>query len=225
MNEKQCCRCKEIKPLDLFNKSKNRKDGHTSACKECRNNPYNRVKCKKCKRKLEEKDFYKNHAICKDCYNKKTNRKRKHLGKPCTKCGKPRNTKSHTHWCNECFGAHKKENATYVWSALKARAGNDFANKREFLDVYFGTDKCELCGVEVDDNDRRKSERGRQIDRIDSNGSYNKDNCRVVCRRCNIARAHINALCLPQYDKGNHYEIKWSDGTHIIIPKSAMLPT
>jgi len=33
--EKKCHKCKNVKPLDMFYKSKNRGDGHNSACKEC----------------------------------------------------------------------------------------------------------------------------------------------------------------------------------------------
>ena len=35
MNEKQCTRCKEIKPLDQYYKQKKMKDGKQTKCKEC----------------------------------------------------------------------------------------------------------------------------------------------------------------------------------------------
>ena len=33
--EKKCCRCKEIKPLDVFYNSKNNLDGYLGHCKPC----------------------------------------------------------------------------------------------------------------------------------------------------------------------------------------------
>ena len=35
MQSKQCSRCKEVKELNYFNKSKQEKDGHQYYCKEC----------------------------------------------------------------------------------------------------------------------------------------------------------------------------------------------
>lgn len=36
MNYKICSKCKELKPLDAFEKSNSCKDGHRGTCKQCR---------------------------------------------------------------------------------------------------------------------------------------------------------------------------------------------
>jgi hypothetical protein len=95
-----------------------------------------------------------------------------------------------------------------------------FATLEDFQKVYFRTNHCELCGIELQDVNRRLHN-GRTIDRINSNGHYETDNCRILCCACNFLRPHLERFFQrPECDKGDHYEIKWRDGTTIIVPKS-----
>lgn len=57
----------------------------------------------------------------------------------------------------------------------------------EFLHLWFRSAVCELCSSPLDDENRR-SRRGRSIDRVDADGPYTTDNCRVICRSCNSKR-------------------------------------
>ena len=90
--EKQCSKCKEIKPLDAFHRTKVKRDGHTCACKVCRNayarqkhyagpkRPYAHVSS-------EQRRIYRRlgmHGISNDTYNEMfINQKGK-----CAICGK-----------------------------------------------------------------------------------------------------------------------------------------
>lgn len=55
----------------------------------------------------------------------------------------------------------------------------------EFQQIYFSTDNCKICDVQLTDSNGRKDKTARTIDRIDSNGHYEADNLRIVCRSCN----------------------------------------
>lgn len=55
MDYKICSKCKELKPLDAFNKEKNCKDGHRGTCKKCRKEQSNmryEFKCEMCGEKF-----------------------------------------------------------------------------------------------------------------------------------------------------------------------------
>lgn len=56
----------------------------------------------------------------------------------------------------------------------------------EFLDIYFSTDACEMCGDKVDD-EKRLSKKGRTLDRVDQAKSYEMGNLRILCRSCNCS--------------------------------------
>jgi len=61
-------------------------------------------------------------------------------------------------------------------------------SQEEFMEIYFKTAKCELCGVHLNDINRN-ARNGRSLDRIDSSKSYEKDNLRILCRSCNSSQA------------------------------------
>lgn len=63
-NGKYCSMCKELKQIQMFNKSKTKKDGHCSHCKECNNKRYKR----KAAYFIElQKDYYENNKeLCRD---------------------------------------------------------------------------------------------------------------------------------------------------------------
>jgi hypothetical protein len=56
----------------------------------------------------------------------------------------------------------------------------------EFQKIYFKTDVCENCGIQLDDKNRA-GKQGRTLDRIDSNDHYRKGNLRILCRSCNVS--------------------------------------
>lgn len=62
--------------------------------------------------------------------------------------------------------------------------------KKEFLDIYFSTDYCAICGQKLNDKNRN-SANGRTIDRINPKGHYEKNNIRIICRKCNCKKAHV----------------------------------
>lgn len=64
VNEKQCCLCKNIKPIENFNKNYIKKDGHENICKTCFKENYE-------KRKLKQKINI-THQICRSCNIKKS---------------------------------------------------------------------------------------------------------------------------------------------------------
>ena len=94
---KTCTKCKQLKPVNLFDEKPNVQDGKTSHCKECRSNAYHlrtyKYQCQTCSRgshfegdckpcliagglkrcrvclqiKLIELDFYNTRSVCKQC--------------------------------------------------------------------------------------------------------------------------------------------------------------
>jgi hypothetical protein len=55
--------------------------------------------------------------------------------------------------------------------------------QEEFTDFLYRTDRCEKCGNNLNDKNRKKAD-GRTIDRIDTTDNYSENNCRVVCGTC-----------------------------------------
>lgn len=60
--------------------------------------------------------------------------------------------------------------------------------REEFKEIYFSTNNCELCGKDLDD-ENRSGPNGRTLDRIDQGRSYEKGNLRILCRACNTRLA------------------------------------
>ena len=104
---------------------------------------------------------------------------------------------------------HPKVESSYVkdgsraYNNIKQRTGNpnnpQYANygargiyceltREEFKVIYFSTDSCELCGKDLNDENRSGPD-GRTLDRIDQARSYEKGNLRILCRACNTRLA------------------------------------
>lgn len=119
MTEKRCSRCKEVKSLDLFNRSKRRADGHDTWCKACR------------------KEYDKNRKEYPVSVTEKL----------CRKCGEVRpaddfqvnkKVKDGLHsYCYECvldYGEQwRKENPDYQSNHYLERIENDYELKRRRL--------------------------------------------------------------------------------------------
>lgn len=62
-------------------------------------------------------------------------------------------------------------------------------SREEFLEIYFSSNNCGLCGQAVNDENRNAKD-GRTLDRIDPSKSYEPDNLRILCRSCNCSNAY-----------------------------------
>lgn len=71
ITEKQCIRCKTIKPISEFTVAKNRKDGYYCFCKECSRNQNNSINAKNVQANTDERlaEFAKNNPfrLCNKC--------------------------------------------------------------------------------------------------------------------------------------------------------------
>jgi len=61
------------------------------------------------------------------------------------------------------------------------RIDNDYIDIRFVKDLLFSTKKCKFCERRFDLNDSESW----SIDRIDNNIPHTKDNCQIICRKCN----------------------------------------
>ncbi len=95
------------------------------------------------------------------------------------------------------FQRYRRSGAT-AYNAIKQRCGNPghiafqnyggkgvkcLINKDEFLKLYNTPTVCKICKWEL--NEDGSAPDGRTIDRINSDGNYEVDNVRIVCRSCN----------------------------------------
>ena len=111
----------------------------------------------------------------------------------------------HSKRTSERNNAQRSESGRYVFRHIKDRCNNPnskaysqygargirclFENVKEFVAWYNKSDTCNDCGVETDVKNKVSAENGKQVDRIDPTGPYSKDNCQILCRKCNLYRA------------------------------------
>jgi hypothetical protein len=81
-------------------------------------------------------------------------------------------------------------------------------SKNKFMDIYWRTSECELCGVKLQNKDK-SSKNGRTVDRINVNDNYHESNIRIICKSCNSSI--INGLSKDDiqyirkcFKKGSH---------------------
>ena len=85
---KQCCKCLETKPLELFYRDKSRADGRTPRCANC---PYKKIGhahlvkpdklCNRCKVRKDKSEFYAKDNHCKPCSKEKNKARKRNAGR------------------------------------------------------------------------------------------------------------------------------------------------
>lgn len=194
MDTKQCSKCKEVKPLDLFYADKHSKDKKGYRCKVCMNKVTmaNYEKKKKPKKDWSTDEGFK---ICRKCLVKKPiSEFNVHYGKTRTK-DKLRNE------CKECQKAHSREHwkkiatresekkklyhiknrkVAHGWH-LKNKYGITLADYQKLLALQDG--KCAICGSD--------KPRGRYRHfAIDHNHTTGELRC-LLCAPCNTGLGHF----------------------------------
>jgi len=99
------------------------------------------------------------------------------------------------------------ENGEATYSGIKTRCNNrnhkDYKyygaknikcllSKKQFLEIFWYSDQCIICNCLFNDTDRSKSKNARTIDRINSDGNYEINNVRIICKSCNSNSRRIN---------------------------------
>ena len=109
IKEKQCTKCKKIKPISEFRKDKYKKDGYKNSCKYCEDHRY-RLICQQC-----GEEFYGSHKTQKYCSKKCRDKSKINKIKfNCDYCGKESETieseynRHKNHYCSkECGYKHR----------------------------------------------------------------------------------------------------------------------
>ena len=122
-------------------------------------------------------------------------------------CSKKCYRSHHSKRTSERNNAQRSESGRYVFRHIKDRCNNpnskgyanygargikcEFESTKEFVEWYNQSDTCNDCGVTTDVKNKVSSEKGKQVDRIDSTGPYSKKNCQILCRKCNLYRSKL----------------------------------
>ena len=149
-------------------------------CKVC-NSEHNRPRSKFCSNNCCRRDYYRRN---KDIENKKRKlwkrTKTKEQEKQCKirwrASGGGAFERMRARCCNPCEPSFKNYGGKGVRCKLSLK---------QFRDIYFSVDICQLCDKKLigeSTTDRRT------IDRIDSNGHYDVNNVRIICKSCNSSR-------------------------------------
>lgn len=162
MNTKRCGRCKEEKSVNDFYKNKQTKDGLKCWCKNC---------CKKDNQKREH------------CYNERR-RQYRETHKDEVKANKRRYYRENkerilvqnTRWAQTPRGRF----STYKNQAKHRNI--EFHLTEEEFNKYW-RNPCHYCGSEIDTIG---------LDRIDSNGNYEKENVVPCCSICNKMKLDLS---------------------------------
>lgn len=152
--------------------------------------------CRRCNKKFDE--THGNQKLCEHCKQKN---KKEYFAEWRRKNRDKINEKKKTVY-KEAVRSHEKsyvKDGHRAWRSLKDRCRNPknpqydnygargiklMLTKEQFMQIYFRTERCEKCGIKLNDENRKKGN-GRTLDRIDPAGNYEERNLRVVCRSCN----------------------------------------
>lgn len=144
--------------------------------------------------------------LCKRCHKPISDKKHGNA-KFCTKtCFNAFYRRYHENWnkSHPQIEQSYTKNGIRAYLNIKARTSNpkhpDFSNYgargitleltvEEFLKIYFQTDKCQNCGIVLNDADRN-AKNGRTLDRISQAHGYKLGNLRILCRSCNSSLAY-----------------------------------
>ncbi len=89
---------------------------------------------------------------------------------------------------------NNRKNGYTTYSKIKNRCKNSpyytgiavkFHSFEEFRSLFFRTNECEKCKIQLNDNNRLSSN-GRTVHRINNSGHYEMSNCMILCRSCNV---------------------------------------
>lgn len=83
--EKECTKCKQVKPLEEFHKHTKSKDGRKEACKECRNRENTEYRKKNPPKPTKRKYFHQSCSQCKEEFRRRSDAKPKYPDL-CLKC-------------------------------------------------------------------------------------------------------------------------------------------
>ena len=206
--EKQCAICERWFPLssEYYHKSKQRKDGYKTHCKECRGckfgytspNKYIELKqdgfhiCVKCKRSLPMTDEYFHRTkststgfigTCKECRGGKFGKYKK-LSKSTIKQNK-------ANYQREYFSKNENIENRFIWqinrrAIIKGLEGNFTLEQKKYLLNYF-KNSCAYCGetenIEFD-----------HLVSIKRGGATTFKNILIVCNKCNESKSDNDFL-------------------------------
>lgn len=181
---KQCCTCKETKPLSEFYRDKSRKDGYQSQCKICSDVSSTKTKlkraairagtwneselteytCRCCKISKPLSDFttnkYSKHGFdyeCKECKNS--------LAKTIRQSSEGRKREL----VNRCKATSKRKNLPFDLT----------------VDDIILVDICPILGIRIDYKLDKKSDHSPSIDRLIPELGYVKENIAIISERAN----------------------------------------
>lgn len=209
---KTCPKCGETKDINEFYKSKTRKDGHTSWCKQCSNESHKKYVENNIEhlREYDKRDYHKNidshRNTAKKSYiknkdsrnltrkkNYKINRdkilKAQRLSNS-SREEKIRNNNASNYINNkEIFKTKASER-----KRLLKEISDGTVNKKSLIDMYeFQNHKCDYCGCNLDSTKKHID----HIIPLSRGGLHTISNIHYVCSKCN-------------HSKGDKLESEWS---------------
>lgn len=135
MNYKICSKCKELKPLDAFEKSNSCKDGHRGTCKQCRQEQKNKkhqLQCEVCGEK-----FTSSRKEAKYCSEKCQHLARRNRVKvKCSYCGKELEVIKSKADSQEYFYCNQQCRTEHLKTIMKG------TNNPNFNKVKYNCDGC-----------------------------------------------------------------------------------
>jgi hypothetical protein len=189
--QKACSKCKEVKPLTEFNKSKKTTSGLLSWCKECYRN-----------RERAELIRY----VCEICGGDRVLHatapgKETRNRKVCGDCSRRQKFEAHGgHPANYTGTKNFAGRTIAAWRHSAARRGHAWSLSKDELETLYAKQegKCALTGVQMTEG--AKGPLRPSIDRIDSREGYSVDNVQFVCSIVNIMKNKLSeplfvALC------------------------------
>lgn len=178
-----CGHCKRELPLSMFTKEKNKKNGHSSLCKDCQKEQRERRKGKiaewfeanKEKVKAQRREYSKTHAEQKRKYNQSNKEYFKQKRKEYESMNLEKVQKQRRKQRRKLSTKYKK----YKSEAEKRNVLFDLAYE-EFEAII--TQPCHYCKSLPEDEFGNKY---TGIDRVDSSQGYTITNCVPCCDMCN----------------------------------------
>lgn len=202
-NMKRCPKCGETKGLDKFYKSKSRKDGHTSWCKECHNKSHKNYVDNNIEhiREYDRNDYYKNYERHLQSRKKSNERNKDKIKQTRKKYYQENRDKilAHDRLYNQqnkekisirnkaYYESHKED---FIFRARerkkRIRETKDGTITKESLDYMYESQfhKCDYCGCDLDKT-------GKHLDHIlplVKGGIHTLSNVHWVCPKCNLSK-------------------------------------
>lgn len=170
-------------------------------------------KCTKCKTEKSLENFYfdkkkkKHYSMCKICYLENYKETRKRYRKKYYHNNKEELIKSVKKWREENRKKFRdadnkrwktlnfKNNVKYIYKIIKQNSKSKnrelLITQEEFINWYNLQEKhCFYCGIDTESINRCGFSRF-QIDRVDNNIPYQKDNIVLACHYCNKTKSNI----------------------------------